>query len=98
LSGTSIPNPDNYTVQFTAGGDVSVQADCNMCNGSYETEGSAISMGPIACTRAFCGPLSLFNQYTAALSTVSSFVRRGHELELTYSGGTMKFTVMNEGG
>jgi heat shock protein HslJ len=89
----SIPNPDNYTLQFETEGSVSVRADCNVCNGSYEMEGNSLSIGPLACTRAFCGPLSFFDQYTAALSTVSSFARRGDELELTYSGGTMKFAT-----
>lgn len=89
----SIPNPENYTLQFATGDSVSIRADCNVCNGSFETEGNNLSIGLLACTRAFCGPLSFFDQYTAALSTVSSFVRRGDELELVYSGGTMKFKV-----
>jgi heat shock protein HslJ len=93
-SGVSIPGSENYSVQLNADGIVRAQADCNLCNGSYETEGNNLSMGPLACTRAFCGPSSLFDQYTAALQNVSSFVRRGDELELAYSGGIMKFKVV----
>jgi heat shock protein HslJ len=93
----SIPNPERYTIQFAADGGVGIRADCNLCNGSYDTDGNALSIGPLACTEAYCGPLSFFDPYTAALSTVSSFVRRGDELELAYSGGTMKFTTTISG-
>lgn len=93
----TIPNPENYTLQFATGDSVSIRADCNVCNGPFETEGNNLSIGPLACTRAFCGLLSFFDRYTDALSTVSSFVRRGDELELAYSGGTMKLTTTISG-
>ena len=97
-NGISIPSPENYTVQFSAGGIVRAKADCNLCNGSYETEGNNLSISTLACTRAFCGPLSFFDRYTAALGSVSSFVRRGDELELAYPGGAMKFKVFYGNG
>jgi heat shock protein HslJ len=89
----SVSRPEDYTVQFTADGIVRAQADCNRCNGSYEAEGNNLSLGPLACTRAFCGPSSLFDEYVTALQTASSFVRRGSELELGTSSGTLKFEV-----
>jgi heat shock protein HslJ len=89
----AIPHPEKYTIRFEPGGQVSVRADCNSCFGSYETDGNALSIDALACTEAFCGPLSLFDPYTAALSTVSSCVRQGDELELTHSGGTLKFRL-----
>jgi heat shock protein HslJ len=92
-SGVSVPCPENYTVQFTSDGIVRAQADCNLCNGTYEAEGNNLTIGRLACTRASCGPLSLFNRYTTALQNVTSFVRRGSELELNYPGGTMKLHV-----
>jgi heat shock protein HslJ len=93
LAGVSIPCPESYTVQFTSDGIVRAQADCNLCNGTYEAEGSNLTIGRLACTRAYCGPSSFFDTYTTALQNVTSFVRRGSELELTYAGGTMTFKV-----
>jgi heat shock protein HslJ len=93
LAGASVPCPENYTVQFTSDGIVRAQADCNLCNGTYEAESNNLTIGPLACTRAFCGPSSLFDEYATALQNVTSFVRRGSEIELNYAGGTMKFKV-----
>ena len=91
--GTTVPVPDpgSYTVRFNADESVDIQADCNRCMGSYETDGRSLSFGPLACTRAFCGDDSLDSQYIAALETSSSFVRTGEGLNLNYSQGTMRF-------
>lgn len=90
---TAIPDPENYTVQFSGDGRVQIRADCNNCFGDYETNGNAITIGPLGCTRAFCGEDSFFDEYVAGLSSVTAFARRGDTLELTYSGGTMSFRV-----
>jgi heat shock protein HslJ len=89
----TIPDPEKYTIRFEAGGQVSVKADCNTCFGSYQAEGNALSLEPLACTEVFCGEFSLFDPYTTALSTVSSFVRQGDRLELSHAGGILKFRV-----
>jgi len=89
----AISNPERYTVEFTDDGRVSIGADCNRCNGAYEANGSQLSIGPLGCTRAFCGPDSFFDEYVAALESASSFARRGNELAISYSGGTMRFEV-----
>jgi heat shock protein HslJ len=89
-----VPNPENYTIQFGADGALNVKADCNLCNGSYEsTFGNNLEIGLLACTLAHCGPESLDFRYTSALGSTSSFRREGDELILDYSGGTMNFTV-----
>ncbi len=86
-----VPNPDRYTATFSSNGDLHVQADCNVCNGGYETVGNALRIDTLACTRAFCPPPSFFNQYTAALSSAQAFNREGDELLIRYAGGTMRF-------
>jgi heat shock protein HslJ len=90
---TPIPNPENYTLEFTDDGRVSIRADCNRCNGSYEARGNQLTIGPLGCTRAFCGPDSFFDEYVAALQSASSFARSGNELVISTSGGTMRFEV-----
>lgn len=92
-SNVTVPNPEAYTAQFTPEGTLNVRADCNMCNGGYETEGNNIQVGNMACTLAYCGDASLDSQYTSALSSASTFARNGDELLLAYSGGTMRFLV-----
>jgi heat shock protein HslJ len=90
---TAIPNPGNYTLQFSEDGRVQVRADCNSCFGDYETNGNAIAIGPLGCTRAFCGEDSFFDDYVAALSSASAFARHGDTLDITSSGGAMNFRV-----
>ncbi len=94
LGGATISDPENYTIQFSEDGRVSIQADCNRCFGNYGIDGNAITMGPaLGCTRAFCGDDSFFDEYVMALGSATSFTRRGDTLEIPYSGGVMSFTV-----
>ena len=88
-----VPNPENYTMLFSADGNAHAQVDCNVCNGSYETEGNSINFGLMACTLAACPPGSLDSQYQAALGSTSTYVRSGSDLSLGYAGGTMRFIV-----
>jgi heat shock protein HslJ len=93
---TAIPNPGNYTLQFSEDGRVQVRADCNNCFGGYETNGNAITIGPLGCTRAFCGEDSFFDEYVAALSSASAFVRQSNTLDITSSDGAMNFRVAQQ--
>jgi heat shock protein HslJ len=89
-----VPNPENYTIQFNGDGSVNVKADCNVCNGNYESKtGTDLQISVLACTLAHCGPESLDFRYTSALGSTSSFSRAGDELFLDYNGGTMNFLV-----
>ncbi len=88
-----VPDTQNYTVTFEADGSVHAEVDCNVCNGSYETEGNSITTGLMACTLAACPPGSLDFQFQTALGSATSFVRTGGELSIRYAGGTMRFRV-----
>lgn len=90
----TVPNPERYTVEFTDEGRAAIQADCNRCTGAYEANGNSLSIGPLGCTRAFCGPVSFFDEYVAALEIASSYRRSGDELTISYNGGTMRFEVL----
>ncbi len=84
-----------YTVLFQAGGKVAVQADCNRGSGSYALNGSALSFGPLAMTRAMCPPGSRDGEFLAALSAVTGQAFRGNDLVLTLKSdsGSMLFTT-----
>lgn len=86
-------NPAAYTAEFTPDGALRMNADCNVCNGSYTLAESVLEIGPLACTRAACPPGSLFDSYVAAMSSVRSFERRGSDLDVAYAEGTLRFTT-----
>ncbi len=65
----TVPNPENYTIQFMEDGTFTGQADCNSISGTYSQEnGFTITLGPS--TLAFCGEASLDQTYLDLLSNV----------------------------
>jgi len=94
IGGSQIPIPARYTVVFNADGSFNARNDCNQCSGGYTTDGNAISTGgAVGCTRAFCQPPSFFDEYAAALSSMSSFIRSGAQLRIQYAGGDLVYLV-----
>ncbi len=94
IGGSQVPVPARYTIVFNADGSFNARNDCNQCSGGYTTEGNNISTGgAVACTRAFCAPPSFFDEYAAALSSMSSFIREGAELRIQYAGGVLVYRV-----
>ena len=93
-STTTPDNPDNYTLELMPDGKAAIKADCNNASSSYEIEGSNISFGPIASTRAYCGDESLDTQYLKDLeATIIYFTEEGKLFfDLQYDSGTMKFS------
>lgn len=63
-----------YDLHFEEDGRVLVRADCNRGQGSYSQQGSQLSFGNIAITRALCRPQSLDTRFLRELSFVRSFV------------------------
>ena len=84
--------PDRYTLKFEGGGRVQLRADCNRGSGSYEVNGAAMKLSPVALTKMGCPPGSQDTQFVQALSRVTSYAIDGRELVLTLAGGgTMVF-------
>jgi heat shock protein HslJ len=68
---TTVPNPENYTIEFNEDGTFIGKADCNNIAGTYSTEnGFAITLGPS--TLAFCGEASLDTLYLDLLSNIAA--------------------------
>lgn len=66
---TTVPNPENYTIEFDEDGTFTGQADCNTIAGTYSANGDfTITLGPT--TLAFCGEASLDTLYLDLLSNV----------------------------
>ncbi|MDX1417083.1 MAG: META domain-containing protein [Candidatus Promineifilaceae bacterium] len=87
---TTVPNPENYTIEFNDDGTFTGQADCNQIAGTYSTEsGFSITLGPS--TLAFCGEASLDTVYLDLLSNVAAGGPDGAGgLELETAGGEQR--------
>lgn len=93
----TVLTPDDrskYTLQFDAKGAVAARIDCNRGRGTWTSSGpSQLQFGPLALTRAFCGPPSMHDQIVKQWGNVRSYVMRdGHLfLSLMADGGTYEF-------
>jgi heat shock protein HslJ len=67
-----VQDPSRYTLQFGDDGQLLVRSDCNSCGGSYSLTGSSLEVGPLVCTRAFCGEASLDGRFTGTLDRARS--------------------------
>lgn len=91
---TTVPNPENYTIEFNEDGTFNGQADCNQIAGTYSTEsGFTITLGPS--TLAFCGEASLDQQYLDLLSNVAAGGPDGSGgLALETAGGQQRMSFV----
>ncbi len=87
-----VTEPGQYTADFTSDGRVSARADCNRCSASYSASGSLLEIGALACTRAYCGDESFFDDYVAALDGATSFERSSSSLVIRHPRGSLRFT------
>lgn len=81
-------DPTRYTLVFSPGGTLMVRLDCNRGRGTWEAPGArALTLGPLALTRALCPEGSLHDPIVQAWSHVRSFELKGTNLVLTPGGG-----------
>jgi heat shock protein HslJ len=83
--------PDRFTLRFADGGRLSVRADCNTCSGGYRLNGAEFLAGPLACTRAFCGPDSLDTEYLRVFDSTASMVTTDGALFVSRAGVRLTF-------
>jgi heat shock protein HslJ len=70
-------------------GTVSGSAGCNNYTGGYKTDGSSMSIGPLAATKMFCeGAMDQETAYFILLGQVDSYKVSGNDLTLS-SGDTV---------
>jgi len=89
-----VDDPGQYTLEFLPEGQVSVKADCNNGNGTYEVSGNLITIDIMAVTMAMCPPDSLSDQYLKDLGEVVSYMIKDGKLALAlkYDSGIMTFS------
>ncbi|ENX17169.1 hypothetical protein F895_01109 [Acinetobacter sp. CIP 64.2] len=78
-------------IQFDAKGKRFFGADgCNQIQGSFESQGSILRLGPIASTMMACignDNSTLSRQYANALASTTSYELKGHELKFMDPSG-----------
>ena len=87
-----VPNPENFTLNFETDGTISIKADCNMVSGTYDLDGSVLSIEMGMSTMAFCGEESLDTHYLGLLSSVESFHMDEGSLYLDLQNGSGSMT------
>lgn len=90
----TVDNPNAYTLQFMADGQVQIKADCNTGGMGFKLNGNNIEFEPIRLTLIACPPGSLDSVFTQQLQTVGSYLTSGSELVLNIqtNTGRMIFT------
>ncbi len=90
---TTILHPENYRLDFMAGGKVAVQADCNKGSGTYKVEGNNLTFGPIAMTRMMCPEGSMDTKFVQGLGAARHYKVFADLLtiDLVANGGWMGF-------
>ena len=91
--GTSvtIENPDAFTAFFANDDRLHVQADCNVCNGSFASEDASIAVSLLACTKAYCFSAPLDTDYTSVLQGVTTIAAGDGKLLLSSPDATLTF-------
>jgi heat shock protein HslJ len=87
----SVPPEQTFTARFGTEAELNATVDCNVCQGSYAAAGTSLSVGPLACTRAYCGDDSLDDRFLSALQGAESYLRSGSELRITHRDGVLRF-------
>jgi heat shock protein HslJ len=86
-----VDDPSRYTLEFSTEGRLLVRSDCNSCGGSYSLTDSSLEVGPLVCTRAFCGEASLDGRYTIALERARSVAADDDAMMIQGGGGILRF-------
>lgn len=70
---------------------------CNSYSGSYETDGSEMTIGPVAATEMWCespeGAMDLEQAFLIAISTSETFEVEDGELRIYFPDGVLTFTA-----
>ena len=94
--GEAPPADVEVTAEFGEG-QVAGSAGCNNYFGSYETDGSDMTTGPMGSTMMYCeepeGAMDLEQTFLAAIGTAETFEATDEELRITYADGELVFSA-----
>jgi heat shock protein HslJ len=88
----AISRPELFTADFGADGRVHLRADCNRCTGTYGSGALSLSVGPMACTRAYCAATApLDDTFTRLVGAAVTWSADGQSLQLASTAGALRF-------
>ncbi len=89
LAGTPIAPDAGITITFGSDGSLSGFGGCNQYNATFQSDGTSLSVGPIAATRKACDPTvdALETQYLGLLQDAASWSLDGSAVDVLTSGG-----------
>jgi heat shock protein HslJ len=94
---TTVSNPQQYTIVFTADGYVNGTADCNSYTGTY-SQNNGLTITVTTMTRAACPEGSLEQQYLQLLGNIAAGGPDGSgKLALETAGGAQRMLFQNGG-
>ncbi|HVQ31760.1 MAG TPA: META domain-containing protein [Vicinamibacteria bacterium] len=82
--------PERFTAEFAANGRVSLRADCNRCSGGYIATTGALTVSPMACTRAYCSSAPLDTTFTMLVGQSTVWTASNGSLELRGDSGVLR--------
>jgi|KBSMisStaDraftv2_1062788.scaffolds.fasta_scaffold758794_1 heat shock protein HslJ len=88
----SVAEPDRFTVQFLDDNRIAVRADCNRGAGSFSANGNAVTVGPMAVTKAYCGSDSIDNEFLSLLEGTNVATVSSTSVVLTSARGSLQFS------
>ena len=88
-----VPDQAQYTLVLNPDGTVNIKADCNQVRGTYQLNGSSLTIQQGPSTMAFCGEQSLDQKYLQQLNDVVTYVLNEGKLvlNLKMDAGNMIF-------
>jgi len=87
----AIEDPSLFTLMLTDEGQVAARVNCNRASGGYTISGNALSIGPLASTKAYCGAASFDREFLTLLGGQTTATTSGARLQLSSPRGTMTF-------
>jgi len=88
----TVADPDRFTVQFLDDNRIAVRADCNRGAGAFSASGNAITVGPMAVTKAYCRSESIDNEFLSLLDGTNVATVGATSVVLTSTRGTLRFS------
>jgi len=88
----TISDPQQFTLEFLDNNRVAVKADCNRASGSFTMNGTTLTIGPMAVTKAYCGSASLDGEFLSLLGGETVATVSPTSLVLSSARGALRFS------
>ena len=88
----TISDPQQFTLEFLENNRIAVKADCNRASGGFTLNGTTLTIGPMAVTKAYCGSASLDGEFLSLLGGETVATVSTTSLVLSSARGALRFS------